>query len=338
MTPPAADPAGGLAPAPEPPDGATSDADLAGAAPEPAEPTDDAGQPPPEVVTTTDPDDEPAGGVPEQGTAQDDEPAGGAAEPTPIEDDELTAAVELARAAAEEEAPGQVGEHVDCTALSSVGAPVAVHRFASLLPSYAGWCWSVSLTRVPGEPHITVDEVVLEPGAGALLPPVWVPWSERLQPGDLGVGDLLPTGADDERLVPAYLASGDPAVDAVAMELGLGRVRVMSRLGRVSIAERWYDGPTGPESSMARQAPGPCGTCGFYLPLEGSLRAMIGVCGNEYAPNDGRVVVASFGCGAHSEAAVEPEPEPLTQVTYDTQDYDLLSVGGVEPADGAVGG
>ena len=302
MTSPAVDPAGGPAATPEPPDGATSDADLAGAAPEP------------------------------------DEPAGGVAEPTPIEDDELTAAVELARTAAEEEAPGQVGEHVDCTALSSVGAPVAVHRFASLLPSYAGWCWSVSLTRIPGEPHITVDEVVLEPGAGALLPPPWLPWSERLQPGDLGVGDLLPTGADDDRLVPAYLASGDPAVDAVAMELGLGRVRVLSRLGRTAIAERWYDGPTGPESSMARQAPGPCGTCGFYLPLEGSLRAMIGVCGNEYAPNDGRVVVASFGCGAHSEAAVEPEPEPLSQVSYDTQDYDLLSVGGVEPADGAVGG
>ena len=257
-----------------------------------------------------------------------------AAAPDPL----LAGAIEAARAAAEEESPGQVGAHVDCAAVGrDADAPVVLHRFQCLLPAYAGWCWSVSLTRLADEDKLTVDEVTLEPAAGALLPPTWLPWSERLQPGDLGVGDLLPARPDDVRLVPAYLASGDPAVDDVGLELGLGRVRVMSRVGRLDTAERWNEGPTGPDSPMARQAPGQCGTCGFYLPLEGSLRAMLGVCGNEFAPSDGRAVAADFGCGAHSEAAVEPEPEPLRPVSYDTRDYDLIDLGGVEQPDDADG-
>ncbi|MBA3417535.1 MAG: DUF3027 domain-containing protein [Geodermatophilaceae bacterium] len=239
----------------------------------------------------------------------------------------LAGAVELARrAAVEDSSPAQVGAHRGCVGLAQQdpSVAVAVHSFDCTAPAYTGWCWSVSVARLYDDPRITVDEVVLQPGDGALLPPPWVPWSERLQPGDLGVGDLLPTAPDDERLVPAYGASGDSALDEIAYELGLGRVRVMSRLGRTDAAERWNDGSTGPDDPMARQAPGPCGSCGFYLPLEGSLRAMLGVCGNEYSPSDGRAVAVGYGCGAHSEAANEPDLEPLTAVSYDTQDYDVL--------------
>jgi hypothetical protein len=164
---------------------------------------------------------------------------------------------------------------------------------------------------------VTVDEVVLLPGDDALLAPEWVPWSQRLRPGDLGIGDLLPTKVDDERLVPAYLLSDDPAVEAVAFELGLGRVRVMSPLGRDEAADRWYAGDGGPDTAMATHAPGRCGTCGFYLPIEGSLRATFGVCGNAYSPRDGAVVSADAGCGAHSEAVVEPAATPPAPPTYD---------------------
>lgn len=255
--------------------------------------------------------------------------------PDAAADSVLAEAVDLARRAAEEESsPAQVGDHRGCVALSGpdAPAPVAEHLFDCTAPAYAGWCWTVSVTRLAGDARVTVDEVVLQPGERALLPPAWVPWSERLQPGDLGVGDLLPTAADDDRLVPAYLASGDPVVDEVASGLGLDRVRVMSRPGRLDAAERWQDGPTGPQSPMARQAPGPCGTCGFYLPLEGSLRAMLGVCGNEYAPSDGRVVAVEYGCGGHSEAVAGPEPEVRAEVTYDTQRYDVLDAE-IEPVD-----
>ena len=50
-------------------------------------------------------------------------------------------------------------------------------------------------------------------------------------------------------------------------------------------------------------------TCGFFLPLAGSLRMALGACGNAYAPADGRVVTADYGCGAHSQATLVPTDE-----------------------------
>jgi len=215
------------------------------------------------------------------------------------------AAVEFAATAAREVAGDAVGEHLGVRA---DGDRVVTHSFASHQPGYSGWRWAVTVARAPRSRHVTVDEVVLLPGEDALLAPEWVPWSERLRPGDLGVCDLLPTTADDDRLVPAYVLTDDPAVDEVAMELGLGRPRVMSRLGREETADRWYAGDGGPDSPMSVHAPGRCGTCGFYLPLEGSLRAVFGACGNEFSPLDGQVVSADSGCGAHSEALIEQPP------------------------------
>jgi hypothetical protein len=217
------------------------------------------------------------------------------------------AAVDLAAAAARAEAGDAVAEHLGARA---DGDRVVTHFFAATLPGYAGWRWAVTVARASRSKVVTVDEVVLLPGDGALLPPEWVPWSERLRPGDLGVGDVVPTAPDDDRLVPAYLLSDDPAVESVAFELGLGRVRVMSRLGRDDAAERWYAGDAGPHTALATHAPGRCGTCGFYLPIEGALRAVFGVCGNALSPRDAAVVSADSGCGAHSEAVVEPASVP----------------------------
>jgi hypothetical protein len=251
-------------------------------------------------------------------------------------DDLLAAAVEQARAAAVEAADGDdlVGEHLGSAAEpagSQVLGEARTHTFASLLPGYVGWHWAVTLARVPGEDHVTVDEVVLLPGEQALLAPAWVPWHERLRPGDLSVGDVLPATEDDPRLVPSYAVDDDAADDveaqAVASELGLGRERVLSAEGRVEAAARWSAGEFGPGSPMARHAPGPCGTCGYWLPLAGSLRGMVGVCANVYAPADGRVVTVDYGCGAHSQATLAAgEPvEVVTSARYDTSDFDVLS-------------
>jgi hypothetical protein len=218
------------------------------------------------------------------------------AQPKP--DAVLAAAVELARAAALEVGGEYVGEHL---AVSSDGERLVTHAFASLQPGYTGWFWAVTLARPPRGKAASVDEVVMLPGTDALLAPDWVPWKFRLRPGDLSPGDLLPTEPTDPRLVPAYLESDDPQVETVASELGLGRVHVMSRDGRLDAAERWWAGDGGPDTPMARQAPARCGTCGFYLPLAGSLSAAFGVCGNEITSVDGRVVSVEFGCGAHSE-------------------------------------
>ncbi|MDQ1694899.1 MAG: hypothetical protein QOJ03_252 [Frankiaceae bacterium] len=235
----------------------------------------------------------------------------------------LTAAVDVARAAAEEEAPGLVGEHLGVEADDE---RVATHLFATLDPAYRGWRWAVTLVRAPRAKVATVDEIVLLPGEDALLAPPWVPWSERLRPGDLGVGDLLPTQADDPRLVPAFFATDDAEAAEVAFELGLGRRRVLSFDGRVDAVERWYVGDQGPEAPIARAAPAACATCGFFVPLVGALKQAFGACANEFAPDDGKVVSVDHGCGAHSEAVVVPSspspPPPLVD------EYGIDVVGG----------
>ena len=235
-------------------------------------------------------------------------------EPTTDEPAEATApdprcaeAVELARAAAVEVAGTTVGDHLAVEAEPEAGGGhVVTHSFATTDPAYVGWRWAVTVARAADADEVTVDEVVLLPGDAALLAPGWVPWSERVQPGDLGPGDLLPPSADDPRLVPAY-----EDVDAVELpwdlsrELGLGRPRVLSLDGRADAAERWYEGEAGPDTPVAKAAPGRCGDCGFLVPLAGALGRVFGACANAMAPDDGRVVALTHGCGAHSETVVE---------------------------------
>lgn len=230
----------------------------------------------------------------------------------------LAGAVDVARAAVEADAAGAVGEHLGVRADDEL---VVSHLFAAALPGYVGWHWAVSLARTADSDVPTVDEIVLLPGDGALLAPVWVPWEERVRPGDLSPGDLLPPRPQDPRLVPGYVHSDDPAVEQVAFELGLGREQVMSREGRLAAAERWLSGDHGPDSAMARHAPGACGTCGFLLPLAGSLQAGFGVCGNELTDTDGQVVSVEYGCGAHSQAEASPQhATELPEVVYDDGD------------------
>ncbi|HET7475426.1 MAG TPA: DUF3027 domain-containing protein [Dermatophilaceae bacterium] len=244
--------------------------------------------------------------------------------PTPRPDAVLFAAADLARAAAEEVAePGAVGEHLGAV---MAGDRVATHYFANLAAAYAGWRWAVSLARVPRSRKPTVCETNLVPGDGALLSPTWVPYVDRLAPGDLGAGDVLPYLADDPRLEPGFEATGDEDVDAVGFfELGLGRARVLSAQGRAEAAQRWYDGSHGPAAPVAAQAPARCSSCGFYLPMAGALRSVFGVCANEWSPDDGRVVSLDHGCGAHSEVDVAPQPvRPAESPVLDDFALDVL--------------
>ncbi|WP_179802857.1 DUF3027 domain-containing protein [Micromonospora purpureochromogenes] len=255
-------------------------------------------------------------------------------------DQVCAAAVDVARDAITEVEPSDVGDHLRAVA---EGDRVVTHYFECRLAGYRGWRWAVTVTRVPRSKHVTVCETVLLPGSDALLAPGWLPWQERLKPGDLGPGDLLPTAPDDERLAPGYLLSDDPAVEEVSWELGLGRPRVLSREGRSEAAERWYEGDHGPSApiSVAAPAAARCGTCGFYLPLAGAMRQAFGACGNFYAPDDGRVVSADHGCGAHSEALVEVAESPVDEMptVYDDSAVEAVSVsrapGSVESAEPA---
>lgn len=254
--------------------------------------------------------------------------------PVMTTDDVDAAALEAARAALQE----QVGESVVGEYLEPVVEDdgVVTHYFGCTQAGYPGWRWAVTVVRAEGQDAVTVDEVVLLPGPDAIIAPAWVPWRERIKPGDLSPGDLLPTDEDDPRLVPTYL-SGDPGDDVVddapevtladrqqlkivADELGLGRARVLSLEGRDLAAQRWYDGEQGPNVPLAQSAPAQCGTCGFLVRLASPLATGFGVCANEFANDDGRVVALKHGCGAHSEAQLRRRqlPPPLPDPVFDT--------------------
>jgi hypothetical protein len=222
---------------------------------------------------------------------------------------------------------GDVGEHLGYAAEEE---RVTTHFFACTRKGYRGWRWSVTVARAARAKQVTVDEIVLLPGDEALVAPPWVPWRERIQPGDLGPGDLLPVEENDPRLVPGYLADDevidDETVRDVSDELGLGRARVLSLEGRDLAAQRWYDGSHGPEAPIAQSAPANCRSCGFLVRLAGPLSQMFGVCANAYANDDGRVVSFDHGCGAHSEAQLHKRnlPAPLPEPVLDTLTWDDL--------------
>jgi hypothetical protein len=232
----------------------------------------------------------------------------------------LTGAVDVARAAiAEGSGDDTVGDYLG---VGYEDPTSATHRFLAHLPGYQGWQWAVVVASYPGADHATVSEVVLVPGPESLLAPEWLPWDQRIRPGDLGPGDLLATPSGDPRLVPGFMSSGDPQVDETAAEVGLGRRQVMGLWGRAEAAQRWHDGDYGPRAQMAQSTKRVCRDCGFFLPLAGSLGVMFGVCGNELSA-DGRVVDFEYGCGAHSDT---PAPAGSGSPIYDPYDDGVLDV------------
>jgi Protein of unknown function (DUF3027) len=307
-------------------------------------------------------------------------------------DEACAQSVDLARRAAEDLAgAAAVGDYVSAR---PEGDRVVTHLFRCLDPAYKGWCWAVTVARASRAKTVTVNECLLLPGPEAILAPDWVPWRERLRPGDLGVGDILPAAPDDTRLVPALTLDGDDgltdwgetewaipgaelvdvvpdepdgpaaedaagdaeageaeppdtmATDAEAgteaagpdglelepgpkLETVPGRARVLSAIGRDDASLRWYTSEHGPKTPLAHAAPGLCSGCGFFVRLAGPLGQVFGVCANAYAPDDGRVVSADHGCGAHSEAVFQPTADQPLRPVIDELGYDLVDMPGI---------
>ena len=300
-------------------------------------------------------------------------------------DEACAQAVDLARAAAQEIAEAsQVGPH---RGIEVDGDRVVTHLFDCQDPAYTGWRWAITVARASRAKLVTVSEGVLLPGPDSLLAPDWVPWRDRVRPGDVGVGDLLPVGQDDERLVPAAVLEGDdgvldwddsadweggqdllaamnlagaagdsaggrraggasrrgaPATGGTAAEGSAAsapaaadaspapvRARVLSAIGRDETAARWYGGEHGPSTPLAHAAPAPCATCGFLVRLGSPLGRVFGVCANEYAPDDGKVVSLDHGCGAHSEAITPIGPFGTIAPVVDELGYDLVDAPGI---------
>jgi len=142
-------------------------------------------------------------------------------------------AAELARSAAVEDAKNAdfVGVLVS---VDTDEDRIATYLFEAALPGYGGWRWAVTIAKLEDDAPATICDVVLLPGSDSLIAPEWIPYKDRLLPGDVGPGDIVPTSADDERLVPGFNElPGDEELDPSQLfEFGLGRARVLSIVGR----------------------------------------------------------------------------------------------------------
>jgi hypothetical protein len=214
--------------------------------------------------------------------------------------------LELARSAAIADAGNQELVGADVSVEIDDDGRVETYLFEANLAGYKGWRWCVTIAIVDKKSEPTICDVVVLPGPDALLAPEWVSYRDRIQPGDVGVGDIVPSSLDDTRLVPSvHSLIADEELDAMQVfDLGLGRARVMSIEGRDQASKRWYESDRGPQSPIAQAAPKPCSSCAFFLPIAGSLRSSFGVCANAISPEDARVVSVDHGCGAHSEATL----------------------------------
>ena len=183
---------------------------------------------------------------------------------------------------------------------------VATYLFSAEIAGYAGWRWCITVAKVDYAASPTVCDVVILPGPDSLLAPDHIPYRDRIQPEDIQPGVVVPSVLEDTRLVPGVHALiHDEELDpAQVFDLGLMRPRVLSIEGRDQASKRWYSSDRGPNAPIAQAAPKPCVSCGFFLPIAGSLRSSFGVCANAIAPDDAKVVSVDHGCGAHSEATL----------------------------------
>ena len=218
-------------------------------------------------------------------------------------DQACVAAVDLARAAAEELArPGEVGEHLG---LRGRGRP---HRHPLLrlprpgLPRLA--LGRHRDPRLPGEErHGERGRPAARRGRAArarvgAVERAAAPRRPRRRRPAADLGGRRPAGAGFRRDRRRDRPSDDFRVRPGP---GPGALGHRQRPRCQTLALRRH----GPHTPIAHAAPAQCSTCGFYWPLAGALRQVFGVCANEYAPDDGKVVAADHGCGAHSEAAVD---------------------------------
>jgi Protein of unknown function (DUF3027) len=120
-----------------------------------------------------------------------------------------SALLELAKAAAADFAkPNALGDFVESV---EEEPGVTTFMWQSTHAGYLGWRVAAIVAHFGGDEPTTVSEVLLVPGADALVAPDWVPWSERLADYQALQAELEKQAALDAELAAA---EGDDSEDA----------------------------------------------------------------------------------------------------------------------------
>lgn len=120
-----------------------------------------------------------------------------------------SALLELAKAAAADFAkPNALGDFVESV---EEEPGVTTFMWQSTHAGYLGWRVAAIVAHFGGDEPATVSEVLLVPGADALVAPDWVPWSERLADYQALQAELEKQAALDAELAAV---EGDDSEDA----------------------------------------------------------------------------------------------------------------------------
>jgi hypothetical protein len=96
---------------------------------------------------------------------------------------------------------------------------VATYLFEAAIAGYKGWRWAITLAKVDEKSEPTICDVVLLPGPDSLIAPDHIPYRDRIEPADITPGVIVPSLADDSRLVPGIAAlPQDEDLDEVILE------------------------------------------------------------------------------------------------------------------------
>ncbi|MDR3128586.1 MAG: DUF3027 domain-containing protein [Bifidobacteriaceae bacterium] len=211
----------------------------------------------------------------------------------------------------------QVGSYLESF---KIDTRIVSHHFEAHVIGYGGWVWEIIMSR----PHLSKELIIystnLVAGKDSIVPPVWVPWVDRILPSDVQTWDALAYKPNDTNLVH----SGLPRTDITDIEkLALWRTRVISPIGKNATIKRWLKSRVGSRSKTKKIAKNICINCGYFVPLSGQLGQGFGACSNAFSPNDGSVVSINNGCGSHSETSVPLGVKYISKGKLFFQDNDL---------------
>ncbi|MDR0788833.1 MAG: DUF3027 domain-containing protein [Bifidobacteriaceae bacterium] len=217
---------------------------------------------------------------------------------------------------------GAVGDPLGYV-ISDQSKSVASYSYSSNLSGYKNWIFIITVSNSGKSNDISVLEYNFVASENSVLPPEWIPWSERIEPEDFTEYDVVPYIENDDNLITtedyqkanlkALQIESEPESEITDpnknvldfIELASAdtayKNRIITNQSLKSTLNKWYEGRRGPNSISSSISSENCSTCAYFVKLDGKFGDKFGVCFNTYSSDEGSVISNDHGCGAHSE-------------------------------------